>query len=65
MELLKYFKIAPGGSQSQLGQEKSLLRILEHFKIIEAKYFTRIEANQKTLNYGAFSTFGASNKIVG
>ena len=39
-------------------------RILEHYKIIGAKYFTKIKVDQVIFNFEAFSTYGASNKIV-
>ena len=38
-------------------------RILEHSKIIEAKYFTKIGAHQEILISRALSTYKALNKI--
>ena len=38
--------------------------VLEHYKTIGAKYFTKIKADQEISNFRAFPAYGASNKIV-
>ena len=64
MELLKHRNTAPGGPQSQLGPKRSLPRVLKHSKIIGAKYFTKIKADQEIFNFVAFLTYGILNKII-
>ena len=50
--------------EAKWDKEGVFFKVLEHFKIIGAKYYIKINADQEIFNFEAFSTYGASNSIV-